>query len=57
MSKSNAKDTQGIKKQEGTKDILPQGTPKQRSPYGEVKDPPVPNRAHTEMKCDGARSK
>ncbi len=57
MSKNNAKDTQGAKKQENAKNILPQGTPKQRSPYGEVKDPPVPNRAHTEMKCDEAKSK
>ena len=32
------------------KDILPGGTPKQKSPYGEPMDPTVPNRAHTEMK-------
>ena len=33
------------------KDILPAGTPKsEANPYGEVIDPPVPNRAHTEMK-------
>ena len=33
----------------GGKCILPAGTPKQKSPYGEPMDPTVPNRAHTEM--------
>lgn len=30
-------------------DILPAGTPKQKSPYGKELDPTVPNRARTEM--------
>jgi len=39
------------------KAILPAGTPKQENPYGIPMDPPVPNRAHTEMKCPARDSK
>ena len=57
MANKNARDFQNgnaasdsAKTVADKKNILPAGTPKQRSPYGEEMDPTVPNRAHTEMK-------
>lgn len=38
-------------------DILPAGTPKQKSPYGDHLDPTVPNRARTEMNRDSSNKK
>ena len=53
QNSQNCRNSQNAKSEKNSKsqdsDKLPAGTPKQKSPYGEEKDPPVPNRAHTEM--------
>ena len=55
MAKNNAKNQkEGMLDPAKTvvdgKAILPAGTPKQENPYGIPMDPPVPNRARTQMK-------